>query len=82
MAIAALVVSIISLFICLLGVYLGRRAHEEIAATGESGDGLARAGEIIGWIAVALGVLQVLAFIGVIAILGSPTIIGGVLAAG
>lgn len=63
-AVAAMIVSIASLFVCpiigCVGIYLGSRARREISQTGEQGDGMALAGVIVGWIAVGLGVLSVL----------------------
>jgi hypothetical protein len=67
MALAALIVGLVSLFSCpLIGavaVYLGNRARAEIRSSGEEGDGLALAGLIVGWVAVGLSVLMVLFFV-------------------
>ncbi|HEY3010951.1 MAG TPA: DUF4190 domain-containing protein [Micromonosporaceae bacterium] len=64
LAIASLVVGIASFFICSLAgavaIYLGNRAKAQIAQTGEEGEGLARAGVILGWIALALTVLGII----------------------
>ena len=64
LAIAALVTGGISFISCpLLGavaVYLGNRARNEIRHSGENGDSLAFAGLILGWCALALGVLVLL----------------------
>lgn len=64
MALAAFIVSLVSLFSCpligLVSVFLGRRARDEIRRTGEQGDGLAQAGVIIGWVGVGLAVLYTL----------------------
>ncbi len=61
MAIGALVVSLVSLLTCpfagAVGIYLGNRARNEIRSTGEDGDGMALAGIIVGWIAVAFVLL-------------------------
>jgi hypothetical protein len=61
LAIAALVVSLVSLLSCpfagAVGIYLGNRARNEIRSTGEDGDGMAQAGIIVGWIAVAFVIL-------------------------
>jgi hypothetical protein len=59
LAIASLVVSIVSITGCLgltsiVGAILGHRARRQIRDTGEQGDGLARAGIIIGWLGVVL----------------------------
>jgi hypothetical protein len=77
MAIAAMVVSIASLFTCPLvgavGIYLGNRARAEIRRTGEEGDGMAQAGVIVGWIAIAFSVLYLCFFAGVFGLsFGAP----------
>jgi hypothetical protein len=77
MAIAAMVVSLASLFTCPLvgavGIYLGNRARAEIRRTGEEGDGMAQAGVIVGWIAIAFSVLYLCFFAGVFGIgFGAP----------
>jgi len=65
-ATAALVCGIIGLVICgpvgIAAIVLARQAENEIAASGGSlgGDGLAKAGRIMGWIAVALMILGVI----------------------
>jgi hypothetical protein len=65
LAIASLIVGIIGFFSCpLIGavaIYLGNRAQAQIAQTGEDGEGLAKAGVILGWIALALTALALLA---------------------
>jgi hypothetical protein len=62
-AVAAMVVSLASLVTCPLigavGIYLGTRAQREIAASGEEGEGMAKAGVIVGWVAIGLSVLMV-----------------------
>jgi hypothetical protein len=67
MAIAAMVVALVSLISCpLIGgvaVYLGNRARAEIRASGEDGDGMALTGVIVGWCAVGLAVLLVLVMV-------------------
>jgi Domain of unknown function (DUF4190) len=76
MAIAALVVGVVSMVSCpLIGavaVYLGNRARNEIRRTGENGDSLALASVVVGWSALAIGVvvallwvLLLVAFIGI-----------------
>lgn len=63
MAIAALVVGLVSIFSCqligIVAIFLGHRARNEIRASGEDGDGMALAGIIIGWVAVGLAVLAI-----------------------
>jgi hypothetical protein len=70
LAVASLVVSIVSITGCLglaspVGVVLGHRARRQIRDTGEQGDGLARAAIIVGW----LGVVLLLLAIAVVAVL-------------
>ncbi len=85
MAIAALASPIVGLLICplvggILGVVFGRRAQQEIAATGDQGEGLAAAGIVIGWIAVGFGVLQVLFYVAVFGYIAYvATVTGGML---
>jgi hypothetical protein len=66
LAIAAMVVSLASLFTCPLvggvGIYLGNRARTEIRASGEQGEGMAQAGVILGWVAVGLSLATVCFF--------------------
>ncbi len=63
-AIASLVCSLVSCGIgSILGVVFGKRAEREIAVTGEQGDGLARAGIIIGWIGIAGACVVILIYI-------------------
>ncbi|WP_442935093.1 DUF4190 domain-containing protein [Micromonospora sp. CPCC 206061] len=57
LAIASLVLSLASISVCVsapIGAVLGHIARRQIAERGESGDGMARAGIIIGWIVTAL----------------------------
>jgi Domain of unknown function (DUF4190) len=57
LAIASLVLSLASVSVCIsapIGAILGHVARRQIAERGESGDGMARAGIIIGWIVTAL----------------------------
>mgnify|MGYP001294543698 CR=1 FL=1 len=67
-ALTALILSIVSLVTCPLigiaGVILGNQARKEIQQTGEQGEGMAQAGVIIGWIAVALAALSLVATVG------------------
>jgi len=67
-ALASLVLGIAGVFvvplICsILAIVYGNQAKQEIAASGGtmSGEGLAKAGVIIGWVGVALGVALVVA---------------------
>lgn len=66
LALASLIVSLVSLISCPLiggvGVYLGNRARSEISRSGENGAGLAQAGVIVGWCALGLAVLSILFF--------------------
>ena len=69
-ALLSLILSIISLFVCRLigiaGIILGTSAKREIKQTGEQGEGLATAGQIIGIISLVLWIaLPVLIVIGV-----------------
>lgn len=77
-AIAALVVSVASLVTCPLvgavGIYLGNRAQQEIAARGEDGEGMARAGIIVGWVALGLTLLWVCAVIGIVGLGAAPAL--------
>jgi hypothetical protein len=62
LAIASLVVSIASFFVCagligFVGAILGHVARKQIAERGEDGAGMAKAGIIIGWIATAIGLV-------------------------
>ena len=76
-ALISLILSIISLFVCgligIAGIILGSSAKKEIRQTGEQGEGLATAGQIIGIISVILWVaLPLIIFLGVMgALLGS-----------
>jgi len=65
-AIASLVLGIVGLFVIPLitsiaAIFLGRRAQREIAENpGLSGEGLAKAGVVLGWIGVALMVAGII----------------------
>jgi Domain of unknown function (DUF4190) len=74
MAIAAMVVSLVSLpglfcygvggiVIGMVGAILGHVARRQVTERGEGGSGMALAGIIIGWIAVAVGVVVLGLFI-------------------
>lgn len=68
-AVAALVLGILGVVSCqvlgIAAIVLGQQANEEIAASGGrlGGEGFAKAGLIMGWVAVALLVLTVLGFV-------------------
>ena len=68
-AIVSLVLGITGLFVLplvlsVLAIVFARRAQAEIGATpGLGGRGIARAGEILGWIGVAIGILTVLVLV-------------------
>jgi hypothetical protein len=49
----------------IVGIILGRSARSDIKRSGgtETGEGLATAGEIIGWVVTVLGVLGIAAFV-------------------
>lgn len=55
MAIASLVVGIVGLCFCFgfLAIIFGSKARRKIEETGQSGDGLAIAGIVLGWVSVA-----------------------------
>jgi len=73
-AIAALICGIAGLFLCQLvgiaAVILGPQARREIAAQPDryEGDGMAKAGLILGWISIGVLILEVIALIVLIAI--------------
>src|SRR5688500_2844831 len=62
----ALVTGILGLLCCsplgIVAIILGRNAEQEIRATGQGGAGLAKAGFILGIVALALLVLQIILF--------------------
>jgi hypothetical protein len=62
----ALVTGILSLLCCsplgVVAIILGRKAEQEIRVTGQAGAGLAKAGFILGIVALALLVLQIILF--------------------
>lgn len=70
MAVAALVVSIVSLMACcgasgFIGAILGHMSRGQIKRTGEQGGGMALAGVIVGWIGFAIFLAVVLLYAGV-----------------
>lgn len=73
MAIAALALALIGITSCItapIGAILGHVALKQIRERGESGEGMAKAGIIIGWIVTALMVLFIVA-VPIAAIVGS-----------
>lgn len=76
MAIASMVVSIVGIlglcgygvggYIGIVGAILGHVAKRQIRERGESGDGMALAGIILGWIATAIAVIATIAIVGFI----------------
>lgn len=82
MAIAAMVISIVSLagmciwgpaaiFISPVGAVLGHISRRKIKESGEQGDGMALAGIIVGWVGVALSLLIVAVFAAIFIWIGS-----------
>jgi hypothetical protein len=76
-AVAALVSGIVGLAVCapvgIAAVVLGNQARGEIAASGGrvQGEGMARAGVIMGWIAVGLMIFGLVVFVVVLAAAGT-----------
>jgi Domain of unknown function (DUF4190) len=64
----ALVTGILGLLCCsplgIVAIILGRSAEQEIRTTGQGGAGMAKAGFILGIVALALLVLQIILFAG------------------
>ena len=65
LAIVSLVASILSFvtFVFILsigGIVAGKKAQRQIAASGEGGAGIAKAGVIIGWVSLVWGILGVI----------------------
>jgi hypothetical protein len=69
LAIVSLVTSIIGLGI--VGIITGHIARRQIRASGESGDGIALAGLIIGYVVTVIEVLAIIAFISIFAVASS-----------
>jgi hypothetical protein len=60
MAVLSLVLSILGLFTCItapVGAVLGHIAKRQIAQSGEEGAGLAKAGQIIGYVVTGLWIV-------------------------
>ncbi|WP_433117520.1 DUF4190 domain-containing protein [Micromonospora sp. CA-246542] len=70
LAIASLVLALVGLTSCgitaPIGAILGHVAQKQIRASGEDGEGMAKAGIIVGWIVTALMVLAIAAYAAVI----------------
>jgi hypothetical protein len=69
MAIAALVLSLVGVASCItapVGAILGHVARKQIRQSGESGEGMALAAIIVGWILTGLLVLVILVYVVVI----------------
>jgi hypothetical protein len=58
----------------IIAIVLGRQARGQIRSSGgaETGEGLAQAGEIIGWVITGLSILAILGIVGLI-MLGNQT---------
>jgi hypothetical protein len=73
MAVASMVVSVVAMvglcgyglggYLGIVGGVLGHVARRQIRERGESGDGMALAGQIMGWLATAIAVLATIAFV-------------------
>ena len=77
LAIAAMILSIVGIFSCcafgIAGAIMGQVSLNQIRERNEEGEGMARAGIIVGWIGVglwALGIIVYLVFLGGIVALG------------
>ncbi|GAA1535763.1 DUF4190 domain-containing protein [Nocardioides humi] len=71
MAIASLVVSIVSLVVCagftgFIGAILGHVAKSQMKRTNEQGGGLALAGIIVGWLGFALFIVGAVLFVALV----------------
>ncbi|MEU5913235.1 DUF4190 domain-containing protein [Micromonospora sp. NPDC047527] len=70
LAIASLVLALVGVTSCgitsPIGAILGHVAQKQIRASGEGGEGMAKAGIIVGWILTALMVLGIGAYIAII----------------
>ena len=74
LAIASLVCSLAGVFTCVtapVGVVLDHVAKRQIAQTGEGGEGMATAGLVVGYIITVLGVLGLIAWIGIVILAAS-----------
>ena len=69
LAIVSLVTSLIGIGI--VGIITGHIARRQIRRTGESGDGIALAGLIIGYVVTVIEALAIIAFIGLFAVASS-----------
>ncbi|MEU7931173.1 DUF4190 domain-containing protein [Micromonospora echinofusca] len=69
LAIAALVLALVGIGSCVtapIGAILGHVAQKQIRETGEGGEGMAKAGIIVGWIVTGLYLLVVLFYVAII----------------
>ncbi|MEU6073006.1 DUF4190 domain-containing protein [Micromonospora sp. NPDC047074] len=69
MAIAALVLALVGIGSCItapIGAILGHVAQKQIRETGEGGEGMAKAGIIVGWIVTGLYALVMICYVGAI----------------
>lgn len=69
-ALWSMILGILSIVCCGLfagipAIYLGGKAKTEIASSGgaQTGDGMAKAGVILGWISIAFSILSVIIFL-------------------
>lgn len=78
LAIPALVLSLVGVMFCItapVGAILGHVAQKQIRETGESGEGMAKAAIIVGWILTGLGALAIAFYVVFIAIaIGGSTV--------
>lgn len=75
LAIAAMVVSIVSVITCpcpigIAGAIMGHYARRQIRERGESGEGMATAGIVVGWITAGLALLLILVYVGIFIMAG------------
>ncbi|MFG1928235.1 DUF4190 domain-containing protein [Cryptosporangium sp. NPDC048952] len=73
MALASLIVSIVSLVMCsglpgIVGALLGHSARKQIRENGEDGEGMATAGIIVGWIGFGIAIFTIVIVIVAIAV--------------
>lgn len=69
LAITALVLSLVGIVTCItapVGAILGHVARKQIRENGEDGDGMAKAGIIVGWILTGLTVLMIAFYVAAI----------------
>ncbi|MEW9531455.1 DUF4190 domain-containing protein [Microbispora sp. NPDC049125] len=77
MAITSLIMGIVGLVVCgftaVLGVILGHVAISQIKRTGEQGHGMAVAGLIVSYIAIAAWILLAVVWLGILSAVGTST---------